>query len=93
MKPERVMEVLGDVMEDARAAGDDVRAAACREAAGYAGRWVSKKVAKPGDWDNAACPTCGASLSEHLGDGIYHHRTWMEYCPNDECHQKLEWDW
>ena len=67
------------------------QAEALSEAMDYAGRWVPKKVEKPGEWDAAKCPTCGESLSNHQGDGYYTHSTWMEYCPNDECHQKLEW--
>lgn len=61
------------------------------EAIAYVETWIPKKVAKPGEWEEAKCPTCGASLSIHEGDGYYTHRKWMRYCPNDECHQKLEW--
>ena len=43
------------------------------------------------EWDTARCPSCGAALSEHLGDGYYKHPTWMKRCPNEECSQRLDW--
>jgi len=41
------------------------------------------------DWNPALCPTCNEELSEHLGDGYYHHHTNLKVC---ECGQKLKWD-
>lgn len=49
-----------------------------------------KPVIKP--WSAATCPTCGAELSEDLGDGYYKHYTHWEYCRNPECLQKLDWN-
>lgn len=42
-------------------------------------------------WSPAICPTCGEELSEHIGDGYYRHRTFLERCPNIECAQRLDW--
>ena len=41
------------------------------------------------NWNPALCPSCNEELSEHLGDGYYHHHTNLKVC---ECGQKLRWD-
>jgi len=41
------------------------------------------------NWNPALCPSCDEELSEHLGDGYYHHYTNLKVC---ECGQKLRWD-
>lgn len=42
-------------------------------------------------WSPARCPTCGEELSEHMGDGYYRHRTFLDRCTNAECAQRLDW--
>ena len=44
------------------------------------------------NWNPAKCPSCGCVLSEHLGDGYYHHFTHLRICPNEECNQRLMWE-
>lgn len=39
-------------------------------------------------WEPALCPSCGAELSEHKGDGYYSHYYGKEIC---ECGQKIDW--
>ena len=39
-------------------------------------------------WNPAKCPLCGESLSEHKGDGYYHHYYHLNMC---DCGQKIEW--
>ena len=76
-------------------AGGDMsssRARAVATAMRYADRWIPKRVERNGEWDPVRCPTCGEELSSHVGDGTYDERDWLEYCPNDECHQKLDWE-
>jgi len=41
-------------------------------------------------WNPALCPCCKAELSEHMGDGYYHHWDGLGRCP--ECGQELNWD-
>ena len=53
--------------------------------------WEPKKVERHGKWSPVRCPTCGKELSHHNGDGVYIDYDWMDYCPNEECHQKLDW--
>lgn len=43
-----------------------------------------------GHWEPALCPTCDNELSEHKGDGYYHHYTHLTTC--NECGQKLNWE-
>jgi hypothetical protein len=40
-------------------------------------------------WSPALCPSCGAELSELIGDGYYKHHYGQTIC---ECGQKLKWD-
>ena len=58
----------------------------------YVERWIPKKVIRNGQWSAIQCPTCGHELSTYQGDGYYIHNDWLEYCPNDKCHQKLDWE-
>ena len=39
----------------------------------------------------ARCPSCGAELSESLGDGYYKHYKHWKFCHNPECLQRLDW--
>lgn len=39
----------------------------------------------------AKCPTCGAVLSIHHGDGYFEHLEYLTVCTNPECCQKLQW--
>ena len=48
-----------------------------------------KPIIKP--WSPARCPSCGNELSTHHGDGYYAHRTFMDYCDNKDCLQRLDW--
>lgn len=48
-----------------------------------------KPIIKP--WSPARCPSCGNKLSTHHGDGYYTHRTFMDYCDNKDCLQRLDW--
>lgn len=43
------------------------------------------------EWSPARCPSCGAELSESLGDGYYRHPTFLKRCPNVDCGQRLDW--
>ena len=40
------------------------------------------------EWSPARCPTCGAELSEDMGDGYYKHWYSKKVC---DCGQKLDW--
>ena len=40
-------------------------------------------------WSPAKCPSCGAELSESLGDGYYKHWNAKKVC---DCGQKLDWN-
>ncbi len=40
------------------------------------------------EWTPVKCPTCGAELSESLGDGYYKYYTNKKRC---ECGQRLDW--
>ena len=51
---------------------------------------LPKKV-KVKEWSPARCPSCGAELSESLGDGYYRHPTFLKRCPNVDCGQRLDW--
>jgi hypothetical protein len=42
-----------------------------------------------GNWSPSLCPTCGAELSEDLGDGYYNNLIFKKIC---DCGQKLNWD-
>ena len=42
-------------------------------------------------YKQAECPTCGAVLSTHLGDGYFEHWEHLEVCMNPECCQRLQW--
>ena len=50
-----------------------------------------KKVIRHNKWSPVTCPTCGEDLSHFKGDGIYIDNDWMDYCPNEACHQALDW--
>lgn len=41
------------------------------------------------DWSPAKCPSCGAELSDDLGDGYYKHYYGLKVC---DCGQQLKWD-
>jgi hypothetical protein len=41
------------------------------------------------EWSPARCPTCGAELSEDMGDGYYKHWYSKKVC---DCGQKLDWN-
>ena len=91
MKPENIIKVLENI-RNTHVGSLPIEEAALSDAIGYAGRWIPKKVIWQGEWSAVKCPACGSEeLSFHQGDGVYEHRTWLEYCPNDECHQKLDW--
>ena len=47
---------------------------------------AKKVIIKP--WNPAKCPSCGASLSESLGDGYYRHHVLKARC---DCGQFLDW--
>lgn len=51
---------------------------------------LSKKV-EVKEWSPARCPSCGAELSEPLGDGYYTYPTFLKRCPNVDCGQRLDW--
>ena len=91
MEPMQVKEMLEQVLSkyvDGTARPGE--AEALQEAIKYAQLRIPKKVlVEP--WSAARCPTCGCELSADHGDGYYSHRTWLDYCENDECHQKLDW--
>ena len=70
---------------------DPVQQQALSLATEYVERWIPKQVSDPGQYCPAYCPTCGREISIHHGDGYYEHPLWIEYCPNDDCHQKLAW--
>lgn len=48
-----------------------------------------KPIIKP--WSPARCPSCGNELSTYYRDGYYAHRTFMDYCDNKDCLQRLDW--
>ena len=74
----------GQIIELLRSLPADGEVAiAVEEALGYVERHIPKNVVKDGDWSPMLCPTCGCELSYHLGDGVYDHYDWLEYCPND----------
>jgi len=54
------------------------------------GKCIYKKPINNGNWSAKTCPTCGASLSEHIGDGYYIDSVCLDSCP--ECRQLLDWD-
>lgn len=95
LSPQEVADNLTLQLTCMRKAGAGIasatRMAALEAAVGYARRWVSLKVVRDGDWSPATCPACGEELSSHVGDGVYEDREWLAYCPNDECHQRLDW--
>lgn len=47
------------------------------------------KDVKIENWSPSHCPTCGAELSTHHGDGYFTHSTFLEHCPH--CQQALKW--
>ena len=47
---------------------------------------LTKPIIK--NWSPAKCPSCGAELSESLGDGYYKHWESMKVC---NCGQLLDW--
>ena len=52
---------------------------------------IPKKVVIK-EWNPAICPTCGAELSESMGDGYYKHWSHLQRCPNPDCGQRLDWE-
>jgi hypothetical protein len=42
-----------------------------------------------GKWDSKTCPACDEELSEHIGDGYYRDKVYLDCCPR--CRQLLKW--
>lgn len=88
MKPEEAIKKLR-LFVDHESYTDDFQDM-CRTAIAALEKQIPTKV-NISSWNPARCPSCGEELSEHLGDGYYRHRTFLEVCPNPECCQRLDW--
>jgi hypothetical protein len=51
---------------------------------------IPMKPIKQGTYEPVLCPSCGAWLSTHHGDG-YFTCAEPDYCYNEDCHQALDW--
>lgn len=91
MTPKQTIEILTGMKDMLVTKRNAERTAALDDAIAYTSRWVPAKVVRDGQWSPVTCPNCGKSLSTHLGDGYYSENDWLRHCPNEECHQMLDW--
>ena len=74
---------------------DGMNYGACNTALGMALESLEKSIPKKvtvQNWMSARCPSCNNALSEHLGDGYYHHLTHLKVCTDEDCRQRIKWE-
>lgn len=91
MDPEKTVTVLTGMKDMMATKRNPERVAALDDAIACTRIWIPEKVVRNGQWSPVTCPNCGRDLSTHFGDGYYSDNDWLRHCPNEECHQMLDW--
>lgn len=90
MSIENILSTLERYATTAEVAGNADEAMELRTAANFVKRWIPTPVIRQKEpCQDVLCPACECSLSKHLSvaDMVY----WLDYCPNNMCHQRLSW--